>query len=130
MPDMEEENRLSHIIIGAAIKVRNTLGPGLPEKVYEECLFYLLQKEGLGLERQKSLPVIFEDVYLDAGFKLDLLVEDKVIIEIKSIERVLAVHEAQLYTYLKLSEKSLGLLMNFNVKLKKNGIKRMIMTSK
>lgn len=128
MNNLTEENEISHLAIGCAIEVHNNLGPGLLEKVYEECLCHLLIKNGLLVERQKQLPVIFDNVHLDAGFKLDILIADKVIIELKAVENILPVHEAQLYTYLKLSKKPLGLLMNFNVKLMKHGIKRMVMT--
>jgi len=123
----EEENRLSEKIIGCAIQVHNVLGPGLLEKVYEECMCHLLTKGGIAVEKQKSLPVVFDGMQLDAGFRLDLLVENKVIVEIKAAEKLLPIHQAQLYTYLKLSKKHLGLLLNFNEKLMKHGIKRLIM---
>ncbi len=126
--NLEKENEISNRIIGCAIRVHNVLGPGLIEKVYEECLGHLLVKEGFHVEKQKLLPIFFEDISLDAGLRLDMLVNDSIIIELKAVEKVLPVHEAQLYTYLKLSKKPLGLLMNFNVKLLKDGIKRMVMS--
>lgn len=104
------------------------MGPGLLEKVYEESLCYFLAKQGMAFERQKVLPLFIEGNRLDAGFKLDLVVEDFIIVELKSVEKLLPVHDAQLYTYLKLSGYPLGLLINFNVKLLKDGLKRMAMT--
>ena len=126
--DLSEEDRISKIVIGGAIRVHQALGPGLLEKIYEECLCYVLIEEGLKVEIQKALPISFEDIKLEAGLKLDILVEDKVILELKAVEKILPVHEAQLYSYLKLSKKHLGLLLNFNVKLMKQGIKRMVMS--
>lgn len=124
----DEINRLSNRIIGHAIHVHNSLGPGLYEKVYEECLCYLFSQDGIVFERQKTLPVRFDDVYLDAGFRIDILVEDQIILELKAVDKMIPVYETQLYTYLKLSGKPLGLLMNFNEKLMKHGIKRIGMT--
>lgn len=126
--NFSEENKITEVIIGEAIKVHNELGPGLLEKVYEECLFYLLTKHGFSVQKQVYLPVSFEGVDIDAGFKLDLIVENKIIIELKAVEKLLPIHQAQLYTYLKLSKKNIGLLMNFNEKLLKNGIKRLVMS--
>lgn len=120
------ENEISEKIIGCAIRIHTALGPGLLESAYEECLNYELLKTGLRVERQKSLPLIYEDVKLDIGYRLDLIVEDKVIIEIKAVESLNDVHLAQLLTYLKLSENKLGLLINFNVSRVKNGIKRVV----
>ena len=120
-------NEITHEIIGTAIHIHNTLGPGLLEKVYEECLFHLLLRKNLKVERQLQVPIEFEDLKFDAGFRLDLIVEDLIILELKACEKILPVHTAQLYTYLKLTKKPLGLLMNFNEKLMKDGIKRMIM---
>lgn len=125
---MNEVNALSNTVIGESIRVHNILGPGLLERVYEECLCYCLNQKGLSVERQKQLPIKFEDIKLDGGLRLDLLVEDKLIVELKAVEKLLPVHDAQLYTYLKLSGKPLGLMINFNVKLLKQGIKRMVMT--
>lgn len=120
------ENDLSQIIIGSAIKVHTALGPGLLESAYEECLYYELVKEGLKVEKQKALPLIYEEIKLEVGYRLDLIVEDKVIIEIKSVEVLNDVHLAQILTYLKLSNVKLGLLINFNVSRVKDGIKRVV----
>lgn len=121
-----ELNDLSEKTIGCAIKVHRTLGPGLLESTYEVCLVHELKKTGLKVERQISLPVFYDEIQLDAGYQLDVLVEDRIILELKSVENLLSIHEAQLLTYLKLANKKLGLLMNFNVTLLKNGIKRKI----
>jgi GxxExxY protein len=118
------ENELSRIVFNDALKVHRNLGPGLLESSYEECLFYELQKSGLLIERQKPLPLIYEDIKLDIGYRVDLLIERKLIIELKSVETLNDIHFAQLLTYLKLSNCKLGLLINFNVTLIKNGIKR------
>ncbi len=118
------ENELSKKIIGCAIKVHSTLGPGLLENAYEECLFYELQKAGLMVQKQKALPLVYYDIKLEAGYRVDLLVEKKVIIEVKSVEGINEIHFAQVLTYLKLSECKLGLLINFNVKSLRDGIKR------
>jgi GxxExxY protein len=120
------ENELSEIIIGAAIKVHKNLGPGLLESAYEECLYYELEKLQLKIEKQKPMPLIYEDVKLDIGYRLDIMVENKVVIEIKSVEALNDVHLAQILTYLKLSNAKLGLLINFNVSLLKNGIRRVV----
>jgi len=120
------ENDLSQIIIGCAIKVHTALGPGLLESAYEECLYYELVKEGLKVEKQKALPLIYEEIKLEIGYRLDLIVEDKVIVEIKACEGLNDVHLAQLLTYLKLSNVKLGLLINFNVTRVKDGIKRVV----
>ncbi len=118
------ENDISKKIIGSAINVHQSLGPGLLESAYQECLYYKLQKEGLFVEKEKPMPLIFEEVRLDCGYRLDLLVERKVVIEIKSVEALTDVHLAQVLTYMKLGDYRLGLLINFNVVLLKNGIKR------
>ncbi|MBI3518571.1 MAG: GxxExxY protein [Bacteroidetes bacterium] len=120
------ENDLSQIIIGCAIKVHTALGPGLLESAYEECLYYELIKEGLKVEKQKALPLVYEEVKLEVGYRLDLIVENKVIIEIKACEGLTDVHLAQVLTYLKLSHVKLGLLINFNVTRVKDGIKRVV----
>ena len=120
------ENELSKIVFDAGIRVHKALGPGLLESAYEECLFYELQKVGLYVEKQKALPLIYEDVKLDAGYRIDLLVEKKLVIEIKSVEALNDLHLAQILTYLKLSDCKLGLLINFNTVLFKNGVKRVI----
>lgn len=118
------ENELSKIVVNCAYKVHKSLGPGLLESAYEECLFYELNKTGLKIEKQKALPLIYEEVKLEIGYRIDLIIENKLIVEIKSVESLNDVHFAQLLTYLKLTDSRLGLLMNFNVTLIKNGIKR------
>lgn len=120
------ENQLSKIIFDCALRVHRTLGPGLLESSYEECLFYELRKTGLQVIKQKPLPLIYEDVKLEIGYRVDILVESKVIIEIKSVEALNDIHLAQVLTYLKLSDCKLGLLINFNVTLIKNGIRRVV----
>lgn len=120
------ENELSGLIIGYAIDVHSALGPGLLENVYQECLFYKLQKEGFKVEKEKPMPITFEDVSLEVGYRMDLLVEDKVVVELKSVEKIRDVHLAQILTYLKLGDYKLGLIINFNVPLLKQGIKRVI----
>ncbi len=124
---METLNLISHDIIGASFKVHSALGPGLLESTYEVCLEYELIKMGYKVERQKALPVKYENVSLDAGYRIDLLVDDLVIVELKSVEDVLPIHSAQLMTYLKLSGLTLGLLINFNTRDLKLGIKRIVM---
>ncbi|UWY29598.1 GxxExxY protein [Flavobacterium sp. TR2] len=118
------ENDLSRIVFNSALKVHQTLGPGLLESAYEECLFYELRKLGLSVEKQKALPLVYEEVKLDIGYRLDILVENKLILEIKSVDCLNEVHFAQLLTYLKLTNCKLGLLINFNVALLKHGVKR------
>ena len=120
------ENEISRIIIDAAIEIHKFLGPGLLESSYEKCLLYELRKAGLKAERQKKLPIVYKEVTLDTGYRIDLLVEDKVIVELKSVSAITDIHMAQLLTYLKLSKCKLGLLLNFNVKLFKDGIKRIV----
>tara|TARA_B000000441_G_C21565786_1_gene245662 strand:- start:268 stop:645 length:378 start_codon:yes stop_codon:yes gene_type:complete len=120
------ENELSKIIFDAALKVHRNLGPGLLESAYEECLYFELLKTGLKVEKQKALPLIYEEVQLEVGYRVDLLIENKVIIEIKSVQALNDVHMAQVLTYLKLSNCKLGMLINFNVSLIKNGIKRVV----
>ena len=120
------ENELSKIVFDSGIKVHKVLGPGLLESAYEECLFYELKKNDLFVEKQKALPLIYEDVKLDVGYRIDLLVEKKLVIEIKSVEVLNDLHLAQILTYLKLSNCKLGLLINFNTVLFKNGVKRVI----
>lgn len=121
------ENELSKIIIGKAIEVHRTLGPGLLESAYQECLFYELKNEGLKIEKEKSLPVVYKDIKLDHGYRIDLLVENKVVIELKTVEFLTDVHTAQILTYMKLGDYNLGLLLNFHVKLLKEGIKRFVL---
>jgi len=120
------ENEISKVIVNCALKVHRALGPGLLESSYEECLFYELKKEGLKVVKQKPLPLIYDEVKLEIGYRVDLLVENKVIIEIKSVEALNDIHLAQILTYLKLSDCKLGMLINFNVTLIKNGIKRVV----
>ena len=121
-----EINDLTQIILDCSYRVHSTLGPGLLESAYEECLFYELNLNGLNFEKQKSLPLVYKDIKLDVGYRLDLLVENQVIVEIKAVENLNEVHTAQVLTYLKISECKIGLLLNFNVKSLKYGIKRLI----
>lgn len=114
-------------VLDCSFKVHTALGPGLLESAYEECLYYELLKSGLSVQKQKPLPLVYEEVKLDAGYRVDLLVENKVIVEIKSVESLADIHMAQILTYLKLSGCKLGLLANFNVKHLKNGIRRVIL---
>jgi GxxExxY protein len=126
---MRENDRLdqiSHRIIGAAIEVHRHLGPGLLESAYQSCLAFELKQLGVKLEEQKPLPVVYKHVKLDCGYRLDLVVEDEIIVEIKAIEKLLPIHEAQLLSYLRLAEKRVGLLMNFHVPVLKNGLKRIV----
>ena len=123
---LDELNRLSEKIIGAGIEVHRRLGPGLLESAYEECLCHELKLNGLSFERQRPLPVTYKGVTLDCGYRLDVVVERFIILELKTVEALLPIHEAQLLTYLKLSGLRLGLLMNFNVPVLKDGVKRMI----
>lgn len=118
------ENEISRIVFDCAIKVHRALGPGLLESSYEACMFYELKKHGILVEKQKPLPLIYEEVKLEVGYRVDLIIENKVILEIKSVEALNDVHIAQVLTYLKLSNCKLGMLLNFNVALIKNGIKR------
>ncbi len=124
--DKEKLNELTETIIGAAIRVHRELGPGLLESAYEACLLYELVEAGLSIERQVALPVRYRGVNLDCGYRIDLLVEKAVIVELKAVNRFEPIHEAQLLSYLKLLGCNVGLLMNFNVKILKNGIRRMI----
>jgi GxxExxY protein len=120
------ENDISYAIRGVAFKIHSTLGPGLLESVYETALAYELRKEGFNVLTQLGVPVVYEEVEMEQGFRLDLLVNHKVIIEVKSVETLLDVHHKQLLTYLKLSNKRLGLLINFNVSSLKNSIIRIV----
>ena len=125
---IKEEYKYSELtgkIIGAAIEVHRALGPGLLESAYEACLIYELRLRQLKVECQKPMPVFYKDVMLDCGYRVDLIVEQQVIVEIKSVSNILAVHEAQLLSYLKLANCKLGLLLNFNVTMLKDGIRRM-----
>ena len=123
---MDDLNSITGQVIGAAIDVHRTLGPGLLESAYEACLAYELTQNGLHVERQKPLPVVYKQVNLDAGYRLDLLVERRVIVELKSVDSMTPLHKAQLLSYLKLSGLNVGLLINFNVQVLKNGIQRVI----
>ena len=126
---MTEKERLDQItsdIIGAAIEVHRALGPGLLESAYEACLAFELAQRGLRVDQQKPLPVVYREVKLDCAYRLDLLVEDAVIVEVKSVDRLAPIHQAQLLSYLKLSGCKVGLLINFNVKILKNGIRRVV----
>lgn len=120
-------SELTSKIIGCAIEVHKLLCPGLLESAYEECLSYELQKAGLKVERQKALPVVYKEIKLDCGYRIDILVENLVVLELKSVDVLNPVHEAQILTYLKFSDKKVGLLINFNVTLLKNGLKKYIM---
>jgi GxxExxY protein len=120
-----EDNKLTEQIIGLAIKVHRSLGPGLLESAYQECLFYEIKKSGLHVEKEKPLPLVYEDVKLDCGYRIDLLVERQIVIELKSVETLNDVHTAQVLTYLKLSNCKIGLLINFNVTQLTVGLKRL-----
>ncbi len=121
-----ENNKLTEIIIGKAIEVHKHLGPGLLESAYQECLHCELVNEGLYVEKEKGLPIVYKELKLDHGYRIDLLVENKVVLELKTVEFFNDVHTAQILTYMKLGKYNLGLLLNFHVKLLKNGIKRFI----
>jgi GxxExxY protein len=123
---MYTENELSNKIIGLAIEVHTALGPGLLESAYKECLFYKISKTGLFCEKEKPMPLIFEEVKLDIGFRIDLLVENKLVIELKSVKALNDVHLAQTLTYMKLGNYKLGLLINFNVARLKDGLRRVV----
>jgi len=120
------ENELSNRVIGIAIEVHKALGPGLLESAYKECLFYEIAKAGLYVEKEKPMPLIYHEVKLECGYRLDLLIERKLVVEIKSVEALNEVHFAQTLTYMKLGNFKLGLLINFNVIRLKEGIKRVI----
>jgi GxxExxY protein len=120
------EDEIAKAVIGLSIEVHKALGPGLLESTYKEALFYKINKAGLKVEKEKPMPLVFEEVKLDCGYRIDLLVENKLVIELKSVESLTDVHFAQTLTYLKLGNFKLGLLINFNVALVKDGIKRII----
>jgi GxxExxY protein len=120
----EPINQLTEKVIGAAIEVHRHLGPGLLESAYETCLIYELEKLGLNVERQKPLPVVYKDIYLDQGYRIDLLVEGQVIVELKAVNELTDVHKAQALSYLKFSNSKIALLINFNVKKLVDGIRR------
>ncbi|NOZ36447.1 MAG: GxxExxY protein [Chlorobi bacterium] len=120
------DNKITEKIIGCAIEIHRHLGPGLLESAYSECLSYELKQAGLNVEKEKPMPVIYKDVKLDHGYRIDLLVENRIVIELKTVEAFTDVHTAQILTYMKLGNYKLGLLINFHVSLLKNGIKRFI----
>ena len=122
-----DNDPLTEKVIGLAIGVHRQLGPGLLESAYEECLCYELEQGGLSFRRQAALPVVYKSVRLECGYRMDIVVEDQVIIELKTVERLLPIHEAQMLTYLKLSGIRTGLLLNFNVPVLKDGIRRMLL---
>lgn len=120
------DNKITEKIIGAAIKVHHSLGPGLLESAYQQCLFYELKKEGLKVEKEKPLPIVYDGMELDCGYRLDLVIEGRIIVELKSVESLSNIHLAQMLTYLKLANSRIGLLINFNVTQLTKGIKRVI----
>lgn len=122
-------NRLSKQVIGAAIEVHRNLGPGLLESAYETCLAYELRKSGIHVERQKALPIVYKEIKLDHGYRIDLLIENRLVVELKAVDWVTEIHKAQVLSYLKFSNCQLGLLLNFNVTLLKHGIHRIIDTT-
>lgn len=126
MTSRDELNEISGKIIELAIKVHRALGPGMLEGAYEICLMHELVKNGFRVQSQVTLPIIYDGVRLDAGYRIDLLVEDCVIVELKAIEKLMPVHEAQLLSYLRMSDLKLGLLINFNVRLLRDGVRRVV----
>ena len=124
-PNLEDINQLTGKVIGAAIEVHKTLGPGLLESAYEECLCHELSLLGIPFERQKEIPLNYKGIWLDCGYRLDILVDNKLILELKACESMQPIYEAQLLTYLKLTSIKIGLLINFNVPILKDGIKRL-----
>lgn len=124
--DKQDYDRISEKIIGSSMVVHTAIGPGLLESAYEACLAFELTEKGLKVERQKELPLVYKGVKLDCGYRLDLLIDDLVIVEIKSVDRLLPIHQAQMISYLKLADKKLGLLINFNVKYLHDGIQRVV----
>jgi GxxExxY protein len=127
-PDIEAErlDSITEKVIGGAIAVHRALGPGLLESAYEECLCFELSQARLCFERQVPLPVVYKGISLDCGYRMDIVVEDKIVIEVKAVERLIPVHEAQLLSYLKLGQRPVGLLMNFHTPILKNGLKRIV----
>ena len=120
-------DKITEIIIGCAIEVHRELGPGMLENAYKECLAYELREHGLEVKCEVPVPVIYKEITLNCGYRIDMLVEDKIILELKSVEMLNSVHEAQILTYMRFAEKPIGLLINFNTKLLKHGIKRYIL---
>ena len=121
-----ELNEITGKIIELSIKVHKSLGPGMLEGAYEICLTHELVKHGFKVERQKKLPIVYDGIRLDAGYRLDLLVNDAVIVEVKAVERIHPVHEAQLLSYLRMTDRKLGLVINFNMKMLRDGVKRVV----
>ncbi|HUX62599.1 GxxExxY protein [Sulfuricella sp.] len=124
--ETQRENLLTGLIIGCAIEVHRELGPRLLESAYEQCLCHELSLQGAAFERQVSLPVVYKDIKLDCGYLMDLVVEGEIVVELKTVEKILPIHEAQLLTYLKLYHRPVGLLVNFNVPVLRSGIKRIV----
>jgi GxxExxY protein len=122
----DKSNHISNIIIGSAIEIHKTLGPGLLESVYEDCLCYELSQQKIEYARQVNLPLTYKDAKINAGLRIDLIVDDLVIVELKAVEKVIPVHKSQLLTYLKITKKWLGLLINFNVPILKDGVERIV----
>ena len=121
-----EDNEITEKVIGCAIKVPKALGPGLLESAYQACLYYELVKSGLSVEKEKPLPLVYEEVKLDCGYRMDLFIERRIIVEVKSVDALTDIHLAQVLTYLKLNNNRFGLLINFNVLKLKDGIKRIV----
>lgn len=128
MESNEALERIAYTVIGLAIEVHRQLGPGLLESAYQECLFYEIEKEGLKVQQEVLLPIVYKEIILNHGYKIDLLVEDKLVLELKTVENFTSVHYAQILTYLKLGNYPLGLLINYNSKILRNNIKRFINT--
>jgi GxxExxY protein len=122
-----EFDQLSNRVIGCALEVHRILGPGLLESAYEQCLAYELSQSGIGFKRQWPVPVSYKGIKPDCGYRIDLFVNDELIVELKSVDKITEIHKAQLLTYMKLSEVKVGLLINFNVKVLKTGIKRFVL---
>ncbi len=122
----QDLNQLSNQVIGLSIDVHKELGPGLLESVYEDCLCYELKSSKIRFERQKYFPIIYKNTQIANGFRLDIVIENSLLLELKTVEKILPIHEAQILTYMKLSEITLGLIINFNVPILKNGIKRIV----
>jgi GxxExxY protein len=125
----EDLSKISYTIIGLAIEVYKHLGPGLLESAYQECLYFEIKNEGLIVEKEKSLPIIYKGLKLEQGYRIDLLIENKLVLELKTVENFTSVHYAQILTYLKLGKYPLGLLLNYNSKILRNNIKRFINTT-
>ena len=126
MDDKERLDQITRRVIGAAIEVHKTVGPGLLESAYQVCLAFELREQGLKVEEQLPLPVIYKNVKLDCGYRIDLLVENEIVVEIKAMEALAPIHDAQLLSYLRLSRKRVGLLMNFHMRVLKDGLKRIV----